>query len=116
MSGLSKSQLKRFRHELEQRRDGLLDIHAKSAGSRAPVELDQTTQGRLSRMNALQVQAMALETDRRRDQELKRIRHALERIDNDMFGYCITCSDEIEAPRLAHDAAVPTCIGCARST
>ena len=32
-----------------------------SADSRKTVELDQTTQGRLSRMDALQVQEMALE-------------------------------------------------------
>lgn len=114
MSDLTKAELKRFRGALEARRDALAEVHERSAESRAPVELDQTTQGRLSRMDALQVQAMALETDRRRELELKRIASALERLDEGEYGYCITCGDEIERKRLDHDPATPTCIGCAR--
>lgn len=110
---MTAAKLKTYRKLLEERRDALLDVHEKSAESRAPVELDQTTQGRLSRMDALQVQAMALETDRRRELEIQRINHALERIDAGEFGYCITCGEEIESKRLDYDASAPTCIGCA---
>lgn len=114
MAELTKKELQVFRKTLEERREELLKVHAASAGSRAPVELDQTTQGRLSRMDALQVQAMALETDRRRELEVQRIEQALKRIGDGEFGYCITCGDEIERKRLDHDASVPTCVGCAR--
>jgi len=114
MSGISKPDLKKFRKNLETRRDDLQQVHDQSAEARAPVELDQTTQGRLSRMDALQVQAMALETDRRRELELQRIDQALKRIDEGEFGYCITCGDEIERKRLDHDPSVPICVGCAR--
>ena len=48
--------------------------------SRRPVELDQTRLGRLSRMDALQAQAMAIETDRRRGVEMNRIEAALKRL------------------------------------
>lgn len=113
MADLTAKKLKEFRKTLEARRDAIVEVHEKSADSRAPVELDQTTQGRLSRMDALQVQAMALETDRRRELELQRIEHALQRIDEGEFGYCITCGEEIESKRLEHDAAAPTCVGCA---
>lgn len=114
MSGLSSKEIKAYRETLENRRAALLDVHEKSADSRAPVELDQTTQGRLSRMDALQVQAMALETDRRRELEIQRIEHALDRIATGEFGYCITCGEEIETKRLDHDASAPTCIACAQ--
>ena len=114
MSGLSAAKIKTYRKTLEQRREALLDVHEKSADSRAPVELDQTTQGRLSRMDALQVQAMAIETNRRRELEIQRIDNALERIADGEFGYCITCGEDIETKRLDHDAAAPTCIACAR--
>ena len=83
--------------------------------SRNPVELDQTSVGRLSRMDAMQAQAMQLETDRRRKQELVRIESALKRIETGDFGYCAICDDEIEEKRLLHDPTFPTCIGCARS-
>jgi len=78
------------------------------------VELDQTTQGRLSRMDALQGQAMAQEVARRREAEMRRIDSALQRIDDDEFGYCVACGEEIAPKRLKLDPATPNCIDCAR--
>lgn len=113
MTGLTKQQLKTYRKVLKTRREELTKVHDATAQDRAPVELDQTTQGRLSRMDALQVQAMALETDRRRELEIRRIDHALERMESGDFGYCITCGEDIDRKRLDYDAAIPTCIDCA---
>jgi len=87
---------------------------ATSAESRKPVELDQQSVGRLSRMDALQVQAMANETERRRRTELKRIEAALERIDEGEYGWCIACGEEIAPKRLELDPAASQCIDCAR--
>ena len=84
-----------------------------SADQRAPVELDQQSVGRLSRMDALQVQAMAQETSRRRAVELRRIAAALLRIDEGEFGYCINCGEEIARRRLELDPAAPLCVDCA---
>ncbi len=77
------------------------------------VMLDPAVQGRLSRMDALQVQAMAEEVARRREVELRRIEVALKRIEDDEFGWCVTCGEEIGARRLELDPPVPNCIGCA---
>ena len=90
----------------------ILDV---TEASRKPVELDQTSVGRLSRMNAMQAQAMQLETGRRRKQELQRIGSALKRIESGDFGYCASCDEEIQEKRLYHDPTFPTCIGCAQS-
>jgi len=79
-----------------------------------PVELDQTRIGRLSRMDALQQQAMSQETERRRQTELARVKSALERLETGDFGYCVTCGEEIAEDRLALDLTLPTCIDCAR--
>ncbi|HJM51751.1 MAG TPA: TraR/DksA C4-type zinc finger protein [Alphaproteobacteria bacterium] len=98
---------------LEQRRQELVEIAAASDAARAPVELDQSRVGRLSRMDALQVQAMSLETDRRRGQEIRRIDAALARLAADEFGDCLRCGEEIEPARLELDPAVPLCIDCA---
>ncbi len=78
------------------------------------VELDQTTQGRLSRMDALQGQAMAQEVARRREVEIRRIEAALQRIEEDEYGYCVACGEEVALKRLDFDPATPNCIDCAR--
>jgi len=84
------------------------------AEARAPVALEQDSVGRLSRMDAMQGQAMALATQRRRDAERARIGAALARLDEGEWGYCVTCGEEIAEARLAHDPSLGTCIGCAK--
>ncbi len=79
-----------------------------------PVELDQTAVGRLARMDAMQVQAMALENERRRQVARRRIMSALARLDSGEYGICIVCDEPIGAKRLQLDPAVPTCIRCAK--
>lgn len=103
-----------FRQRLLRRREDIMELRSVSDESRRPVELDQTRVGRLSRMDALQEQAMSLETERRRQQELKRIEAALQRIEEGEFGYCVICGDEIEVRRLELDPTLPTCIACAK--
>ena len=76
----------------------------------APVKLDQTQQGRLSRMDAMQQQAMADETQRRRYVRLAQIDAALARLDNREYGYCVTCGEGISAGRLAIDPATALCL------
>ncbi len=95
-------------------RADLLDTSETSAESRQPVELDQSRVGRLSRMDALQGQAMALEIARRRANEVRRIEAALARIDDGAYGYCVTCGEDIAAKRLDLDPAAAVCIDCAR--
>lgn len=103
-----------YRKLLTARRDELNRLIESSRDGRRPVELDQTRVGRLSRMDAMQHQAMALETERRRSLELKRIETALTRIDGDEYGYCLTCGDEIPEKRLELDPTVAVCVDCAQ--
>lgn len=81
---------------------------------RAVVELDQQSVGRLSRMDALQNQAMAQETQRRRSQERARIAAALQRIDDDEYGWCAECGEAIAPKRLDVDPMAVMCAKCAR--
>ena len=84
-----------------------------SEADRAPVSLDQESVGRLSRMDAMQVQAMALAAQRRRHTEKDRIGAALRRLDEGEFGYCAACGEEIVEGRLQHDPSAALCISCA---
>ena len=81
--------------------------------SREPVTLQQDSVGRLSRMDAMQQQAMAQATERRRQAERSRIKSALERIEDGEWGYCATCGEDIAPKRLEHDPSVATCVKCA---
>lgn len=84
-----------------------------SSESRAPVELQQDSVGRLSRMDAMQQQAMAQAQERRRKAEALRIKAALERLDEGEWGYCQTCGEDIAEARLRHDPSAATCVKCA---
>ena len=92
----------------------LEELDRRTEAERAPVELDQTRVGRLSRMDAIQVQAMAQEAQRRRRIELQRLDAALDRLAKDEFGECLSCGELIASRRLELDPAATLCIECAR--
>ncbi|MFP4080082.1 MAG: TraR/DksA family transcriptional regulator [Ectothiorhodospira sp.] len=77
------------------------------------VELDQTRTGRLSRMDALQGQAMARASEARAAQQIRRIQAALRRMDEGGYGECVDCGEPIARGRLEANPAVALCIGCA---
>jgi RNA polymerase-binding transcription factor len=78
----------------------------------AVVTLDQQSVGRLSRMDALQNQAMARAQQTRRDLEKQRLARALRRIEEDEYGYCEDCGDAIPPKRLDLDLAATRCVSC----
>ncbi len=64
-------------------------------------------------LDAMQAQAMSIETGRRRRQKLLQIEAALRRLDEGEYGYCQECGEDIAEARLEVDPAVLTCIDCA---
>ncbi len=96
-------------------RDELEGLSATGDEAAATVELDQTRVGRLSRMDAMQAQAMSLEAQRRRATTLARIASALQRIDAGAYGDCLRCEEAIDPRRLAVDPAATLCIACAEA-
>ena len=101
-----------FKARLEAERDALSALDESTAGGRAPVELDQQSVGRLSRMDALQVQAMAQAVGLRREGRLKQIEAALKRIEDGEYGVCLECDVDIPVKRLEIDPAAATCVDC----
>jgi DnaK suppressor protein len=108
--------LKKFRSLLEKRRQEIIDRRDSREEAAAPVELDQSKVGRVSRMDALQQQAMAKATDERTKLELVRIESALRRMDEGGYGHCLRCGEEISAGRLRVDPGATICIGCAEES
>ena len=103
-----------FRGLLLARQQELRELSDISEQSRGTVELDQAAVGRLSRIDAIQQQAMALASERNRGHEIERIKSALARIDDEEYGYCLVCGDEIPDKRLRFDPSIATCVGCAK--
>ena len=103
-----------FRELLLQRQAELEMLTETGEEASKPVELDQTRVGRLSRMDAMQGQAMSLEAKRRREYELTRIVQALKRLELGEYGECLKCGEEIAVGRLEVDPAAILCINCAQ--
>ena len=79
------------------------------------VELDQARVGRLSRMDAMQAQAMSQAAGRRRQAMLVKIEAALIRMDKDEYGSCKFCEKAINPKRLEYDPTAVLCVSCAES-
>ena len=105
--------LAHFRTLLLTLQNELADQGDSTKDARKTVVLDQQSVGRLSRMDAMQQQAMARATQTRRDHQGLRIKAALERMDQGEYGYCTDCGEDIALKRLQLDPTVPTCISCA---
>ena len=104
----------RFWRKLIRQHIEALDVQDSSARESAgTVELDQSRIGRLSRMDALQTQAMQQETLRRNSRQLLELRKAEKRLETEFFGYCDECGEQIARGRLELNPAVTLCIGCA---
>lgn len=99
---------------LESRLASLREELARTTVAAAPVELDQAAQGRLSRMDALQQQAMAANLAERLRTEIRKTEAALDRVANGTYGECCRCGDEIAPVRLVADPATPFCASCVK--
>lgn len=109
---MDQAQINQFRQQLLQLQSELKEISDTSDDAAKPVELDQAAIGRLTRMDAMRAQGMAIEAKQRREQQLLKIDAALQRIDAGEFGICLECGEEINIRRLEADPAYTRCINC----
>ncbi|HAR44872.1 MAG: conjugal transfer protein TraR [Nitrospirae bacterium GWC2_57_13] len=105
--------------EIEQFRQKLLSLQAEiqaleesAKETTKPVELDQASMGRLTRMGAMQAQQMAQEGSRRRKRHLQKIDGALRRIEAGEYGRCFVCEEELDVRRLSVDPTTTRCMDC----
>ena len=107
------SEITRFTALIHDRLTALETENRLGQDAQSVVELDQQSVGRLSRMDALQHQAMARAQQTRRDIQSTRLHAALARIKEGEFGYCEDCGEDIVRKRLELDPSVTKCISCA---
>jgi len=84
----------------------------KRASRDGPVQLDQQTVGRLSRMDALMNEGLAQGSLSRAGEEVGLIEQALERVENGTYGFCQSCDAPIEVDRLMAIPETLHCTGC----
>lgn len=104
-----------MRQRLLEERAALSEESEGQSDSARPVALDQSRVGRLSRMDAMQMQEMAAASERRRQGRIQRIDAALARIEAGEFGHCLSCEEPIAPKRLESDLTATLCIACAAS-
>jgi DnaK suppressor protein len=112
---MNDQELEQFRTRLTAMQRELRAVNESAAEDVKPVELDQSSVGRVSRMDAMQAQQMSLETARRREQLLVRIEGALRRIESGRFGPCFQCGEDIDLRRLGADPTITRCRDCIES-
>ncbi len=78
-----------------------------------PVDLELSI-GRLSRVDAMQSQALALARQERVALRAQQLRAALGRLDAGTYGACLRCEEPIGYPRLAARPEATLCVRCQR--
>lgn len=111
---MTAEEIERFRKQLLDLREDLLSTSDTRDETSGTVHLDQQSVGRLSRMDALQSQALAQAGKERANHQLRLIAAALMRIERDEFGDCLECGEPINPKRLEVDPTTLYCIECAR--
>ena len=77
-----------------------------------PVTLDQQSVGRVSRIDAIQQQQMAIANRQQATAILKQINSSLNRIENGEYGFCLECGEAIGFARLQVQAYAANCVEC----
>ena len=112
---LSEDQLERFQTLLEELKAELNEGLESNVEDANTVELD-TSIGRLSRIDAMQSQQMALELKRRQQNRLLRVENALKAIKDGSYGECRNCGKAIHHERLEYQPDAVVCVDCASGT
>lgn len=109
---LSDDEFTKLRLKLEAQRAELLERIADGQSASATVELDQARQGRLSRMDAMQQQAMAQASSASGRARLAAIEAALRRLQANDYGDCRECGEPVGIARLTARPEARLCITC----
>ena len=115
MSEHSPEQRAQIKTVLQSLRDEILIFLADETGATAIVELDQGTQGRVSRIDAIQAQKMAEAQRRRAELRLERVTNVLATADDEEFGCCWECGESIRFARLMARPDSVLCVDCAEA-
>jgi DnaK suppressor protein len=110
---LSDSQLDELRAELHRQLKKLQRSMRTTNLALKPVQLDQSSVGRLSRIDNLQTQGLTAGLQAREQAKLGQILEALKRIEAGTYGTCVICGEPVAFERLMVFPEAPNCAACA---
>ena len=109
---LSPTQIAQLRQLLVAQQLELKNLVNSAHSGTETVTLDQQSVGRVSRIDAIQQQQMALASQQQAADQLRRSEQALQRIDNGDYGECEDCGETIAFARLQAQPNTRLCIDC----
>lgn len=112
MEDLTDQQRSQLEAKLRELKDDIESQLQRNESSSAPVELDQTLVGRVSRVDALQQQGIALNSRRNLMLRQKKILAALQALDSGDYGYCQECDEPVGYARLTVKPEASFCLKC----
>lgn len=111
-AALTDAQLTELTADLHALRAELSAALADSAAAARPVTLDQQAVGRVSRIDAIQQQQMAVASRQRAQTRLALVKQALAALDDERYGECRRCEEAIGFRRLKARPESPICLRC----
>ena len=111
VGALTESELSQLRRKLLELKGELVDLLAATKEGARPVDLDEPI-GRLSRMDAMQQQNMQLANRRAATLRQQQVAAALERMEEEEYGECLSCGESIDLGRLQVAPEAPFCVAC----
>jgi len=109
---LTKTQLDALKQQLLDLKAELTQLLAMNELASDTVELDQSKMGRLTRIDALQQQAMAQANRSSSQKRLKRVLQSLVAMQAGEYGFCDVCGNTIPLARLQVKPESELCVAC----
>ena len=110
---LTVDQLIDLEERIQDEIDSLQEEMESSSAEREAVSPDKAI-GRLSRLDSMQMQEVAKDAQRRREERLHLLEMAQNRMDDGEYGNCEVCQEEIPFERLEAQPEALRCGRCAR--
>lgn len=104
-----------FRDAVQQRLEDLAVLLGSESNDGSAIELDQTRVGRLARMEAMQHHAIAQVQHERAKAQRLALERLLSRVNDDDFGECYYCGEDIGVGRMLVRPESMKCITCAEA-
>lgn len=76
------------------------------------VKLDQTSVGRVSRIDAIQQQGIAVAAQNKAKRQILYVNKALKAMEIGDYGFCVSCGQGISMPRLMVRPEANLCLSC----
>lgn len=109
---MERNQQSPFRPLIEKRLEEIEAQLKESSENTAAIAPDKAI-GRLSRLDSMQMQQMALAAKQRLQNERTRLIEARRRLDMGRYGSCLRCGQDIALERLEYQPDAIFCIRCA---